>query len=84
MNLLTEHLNNSVNWVLASGQLWLVHGTRNGTSRQLGEKKQNRNVPEQIKTFDINFITVLKLDKCHHCEISANSGFILLAAICIK
>ena len=47
------------------------------------EEEQNRNVPEQIKTFNINFITLLKLDKCH-CEISANSGIILLAAICIK
>ena len=48
-------------------------------------EEQNRNVPEQIKTFNINFITVLKLDKCHYSEISANSGIILLAtAICIK
>ena len=54
-----------------------------GTGQPEEEEEQNRNVPEQIKTFNINFITVLKLDKCH-CEISANSGIILLAAICIR
>ena len=41
------------------------------------EEEQNPNVPEQIKTFNINCITVLKVDKCH-CKISANSGIILL------